>query len=280
MTSAESPGPGELARALRSLRVAAGLRQAEVVARTGLSQARLSRSENGLAGLRPEEVGRLAELYGAAPDRAAVLVSLAREATDEYVDARVVLQRGDTANLQRRFALLEQRSTEVRAFQPVMVLGVLQTPAYAAAVFGTDERDPLVEQRLRRRRALLDDPARRWVLIQTEGSLRWHVRSPALMAEQLDALVELSSQPNLELGVLGWDTPVSIFPASAFHLYDRATVVVGTNDGTAIVRAPHSVSGYRETFEELSSLAAFGSDARAVLRRVGADYRRIADGPP
>lgn len=267
---------GELPRTLLELRAKAGLRQVDVARRAGLTQTRLSRAENGHALLTPDEVETLARLYHAPEPQRVALVAAATAAQDEYIDARVVLQRGTTASLQRRFADLERRAHEVRAFQPVMVLGPLQTADYAAAVFGEDPDHHLVQQRLQRQRHLLDDPDRRWQLIQTEGALRWHVKSPALMAAQIEHLLQLAALPHVELGILAWATPVTTFPMTGFHLYDRRTVVVGTRDGTAIMTASDVVTDYRQLFDELRDTATFGEPGRDELRRILADYRSLA----
>lgn len=247
----------------------------DVAKRTGLTQARLSRAENGNALLTPDEVGQLGRLYAAPEEQLADLVQLAQAAQAGYVDARVVLQGGATANLQRRFATLERNASEVRAFQPAMVLGVLQTADYASVVFDTDPQDSLVAERLRRQRRLLEDHKRRWVLIQTEGSLRWHARSPELMARQIDHIIELSRLPNVELGVIDWATTISVFPSTAFHLYDRTTAVVGTNDGIAIMTDARAVADYRTLFDQLRAAADFGHDARATLARIAVSYRSM-----
>ena len=46
---------------------------------------------------------------------------------------------------------------------------------------------------------LLTDPAKHWHLIQTEAAFRWIVRSPALMAEQLDRTAQASRLPGLRV---------------------------------------------------------------------------------
>jgi transcriptional regulator with XRE-family HTH domain len=257
---------------LRAARAAAGLSQPEVSRRTGVSQARLSRAENGTATLRPSEVDELAEIYGVDPQQRRRLVDLAADAEAGYRDARTVIQRGNTARLQARFAALEARAAVVRSFQPVMVLGVLQSPAYAAAVFGTEQDDPLVVDRVERTRRLLTESERRWVLVQTEGALRWLVRSPQLMAEQVQHIVDLVDRPNVDFGLIPWSTPVDVVPVTGFHLYDAHTAVVGTSIGAAFVEDVASLRDYEDQFSRLVELASFGADARLALRELAEHY--------
>lgn len=271
---------GARPRSLRGLRKAAGLNQVEVIERVKralpdarFSQPALSRAEKGKGRLAPEVIGMLCGIYGVTGAERAALIQQAKDAEAGYVDARVVLQAGNTTHLQQRFARLECDAVEIRAFNPAMVLGVLQTPAYAATVLGTSEDDPLVAARMARQREMVADRRRRWTLIQTEGALRWQARSATVMAEQVAHLIELSNTPHVELGVIDWRSPVEVFPHTAFHLYDEAAVVVGTRDGTAIINDSARLVDYHGLFDELADLASFGDTARDVLQRIADDYR-------
>jgi transcriptional regulator with XRE-family HTH domain len=269
-------GPEELAELLRSLRTAAGLSQPEVARRTGLSQAKLSRVENGRSVLSADEALELAALYQADPDHREQLLRLAAEVEAGYLDARTVIQRGTTARLQERFAALEAGAATVRSFQPGMVLGVLQTTAYAAAVFGTAEDDPLVVGRAERSRRLLAEPGRRWVLVQAEGALRWLVHSPGLMAAQVRRIAEIAEEPHVEFGLIRWQTPVDVFPSTGFHLYDSSTAVVGTAVGSAFLQDEASLQVYWTQFDRLVELADTGTPAIAALYELAAEYDGMA----
>ena len=269
-------------RSLYELRKAAGLNQIEVTERVKralpdarFSQPALSRAEKGAGRLTPEVVRVLCGIYGATGTERTALIQHARDAAAGYVDARVVLQAGNTANLQQRFARLERDAAHIRAFNPVMVLGVLQTPAYTATVLGTSEDDPLVTGRTDRQREMIADQRRHWTLIQTEGALRWQARSPTVMTEQVEHLIELGNAPNVELGVIDWRTTVEVFPHTAFHLYDQTAAVVATRDGTAIINDNARLADYRGLLDELADLASFGDAARDVLHRIAHDYRSL-----
>ncbi|MGH3929223.1 MAG: helix-turn-helix domain-containing protein [Pseudonocardiaceae bacterium] len=269
-------------RSLRELRTAAGLSQVEVIewvkrALPGarFSQPALSRAEKGTGRLASDVVGVLCEIYGVTGAERAALIQRATDAEAGYVDARVVLQAGNTMNLQQRFARLERDAVQIRAFNPVLVLGVLQTPAYAATVLGTNQDDPLVTGRMDRQREMITDRRRRWTLIQTEGALRWQARSATVMAEQIEHLIGLSTTPHVELGVIDWRSPVEVFPHTAFHLYDQTAVVVGTRDGTAIINDPTRLADYHNLFDQLTNLASFGDTAREALQHIAHDYRSL-----
>jgi hypothetical protein len=158
-------------------------------------------------------------------------------------------------------------------------LGVLQTRAYANAVFTPDEdlcaadATASVAERMARWEALAH-PGRRWELIQTEQALRWVVGSYALMAEQIQQIITACRLPNVELGVIPLDTVASgPAPLTGFHVYDDRQVTVGTDTGTALLSAPGRVAAYVARFTRLRTLAVFGDEARTRLDALAANYR-------
>lgn len=284
MNPAHHPDQGQPTRprSLRELRRVAGLNQIEVVEQVKqampdvrFSQPALSRAEKGHGRLDPQIVRLLCAIYPATPAEQDTLIQQAENAATGYVDSRVVLQSGNTINLQQRFARLERDAIEIRAFNPVMVLGVLQTPAYAATVFGTSEEDPLVTGRMSRQRQLITNQRRRWTLILTEGALRWQARSATIMAEQIEHLIELSTLAHVHLGLIDWRTPAEVFPHTAFHLYDDTAAAVATRDGTAIITDRTRLTDYVSLFDNLTDLASFGDTTRDALRHIAHDYRSL-----
>ncbi|MGH3549787.1 MAG: Scr1 family TA system antitoxin-like transcriptional regulator [Pseudonocardiaceae bacterium] len=105
--------------------------------------------------------------------------------------------------------------------------------------------------------------------------MRWQARSAAVMLAQIEHLIQLSTAPQVELGVIDWRSPVEVFPHTAFHLYDEAAVVVATRDGTAIINDKARMDDYDGLFDELAGLASFGDPARDVMRRIAEDYRGL-----
>lgn len=148
--------------------------------------------------------------------------------------------------------------------------------AYAHVVFTqrmTEEQAaPAIASRMQRHR-MLDDPARQWVLLQTEGALRWNLGGSAVMVEQIERIAVTIDRPNVRLGIIPWWTPAQVLPLHGFHLYDRSAVVVGTRSGTAIM-GERDVSDYEALFGELQRLAVFDGEARELLSRIADDYLR------
>jgi transcriptional regulator with XRE-family HTH domain len=280
--TASHPGEIEgLAGRLRALRHDAGVSQTRAAEYAGVSQGKISRAETGRFLLDPTIVAKLAELYGADDAQREELVGWAEDLRPQRLDSRLIMQRG-TNHFQERIRRIEEASALVRSYQPGLVLGSLQTEAYAAAVFSrrpTAEAAAAVAARIRRHRMMLEDPRRSWTLIQTEGALLWHVGGPSLMAEQLDQLVEASTRPNIRLGVITHHTPVSFTAGHGFHIYDRQAVQIGTRTATALTSDQRDVDAYESVFVELERVAAFGDEARSFLAALADRYRTMTDAP-
>jgi hypothetical protein len=118
----------------------------------------------------------------------------------------VILQRG-AHHFQERIRQLDEQSRLVRSFAPTAVLGILQTRAYASVVFTQrmtpQQAAPSLESRMVRHH-MLDDPTRQWVLLQTEGALRWNLGGPAVMVEQIERIAVAIDRPNVRLGIIPW----------------------------------------------------------------------------
>ncbi|MGH2601461.1 MAG: Scr1 family TA system antitoxin-like transcriptional regulator [Dehalococcoidia bacterium] len=139
-------------------------------------------------------------------------------------------------------------------------------------VFGGDEG--ATAERLRRHEILTDE-SKRFVVVMTEGALRWHADSAQLMVEQLEAIITSAKRPTVRLGIIPWTTPVRVFPRHGFHIYDDDAVIVGTETATATMTGVGDVATYVELFAALNGVAVFGEKARQHLARIADDYRRL-----
>jgi transcriptional regulator with XRE-family HTH domain len=268
-----------LAAQLKELRLAAGLGGIEAGRRAGISQSKISKLERQALRPSPEDVRALCGVYGATGAQQDELARLAEALKTSVIEpARVTLSRG-AAHQQQRWRRLEESATLLRSFQPCMVIGLLQTPAYARLVFTGGgipgpEADDAVTARLERQ-AQLRDSVPRAVLIMTEGALRWQAGSPALMTEQVEAIIAATELPNVVLGIIPFSTPATFFPRHGWHLYDSDAVVVGTETGVATITDPDDIARYERMFTRLQDIASTGAAARAVLQRIAGDYRSL-----
>ncbi len=245
--------------------------------RAGFSQPTISRWERGLFVPSPDEVSTLARIYNAPTSVQRRLVQMADDLRAEFTSARVVMHRGAGA-AQRRIGRIESTSERVATFHPAMVPGLLQTEAYARAVFGqaiTDAAlDEAVAARLDRQK-LLTEPGRHVDQVLTEGALRWHAHSPSVMAGQLDHIAEIATLPRVRIGIIAWTTPVRVFPMHGFDIYDRRAAIVGTWTTTALLTDQRDLTRYLDLFQELQNLAVFDEDAAEILARIAGEYRDL-----
>lgn len=271
----DSPARPELAATLRRLRQDAGLSGIEAARRAGLSQSTVSRLETGRRAPTVKEVTALCRAYRAPAELCAELRATARDIQEGTTSARIVLQR--PRQMQERIGRVEQSSALIRGFQPAMVIGLAQTLDYARAMMAGRVSGETLEQltKSREERQAILDTDRHFTLLHAEGALRWHIGNPTIMAAQLDHLATLTRRPNLRLGLIPWERPLTMHARHAFHLYDTHTVILGTESGTAFIADPVEVATYDRRFAELESVAVFGDEAREVFARIAGEYRGL-----
>jgi len=281
--SSDRPSATGLAGHLRALREATRPHISQTRAGDAIkaSQNKISRIESAEWVPTPTETRTLCRLYGASRDETQTLARWAAALQTQNVKSGTLLHRaGGTASFQRKLGRIEENSRLVRAFQPAMVLGVLQTEAYAQAVFG--EADTAgIAARMERARRLLAEPSRRWELVQPVGAYLWNLGGHEVMAEQMDAIVAISQLPNVDLRVVTPRQVVSFNATHGFHLYgtgDQVSVVVGILTGTSTTTAADDVAMYTTQFERLQDVAVGGAVARQELARLAEQYREMREG--
>jgi len=139
-----------------------------------MSQSKISKIERGFLLPSVDDVDALCRIYDVADDERAGLLALVNGLRSE-ASTRVILARG-AAEFQRRIGQLEESASLIRAYEPAMVIGLLQTPAYMRCVFSTPDSQALSAQhvadsvtaRLSRQVALRDESTQ-FVLIMAEG---------------------------------------------------------------------------------------------------------------
>lgn len=250
----------------------------QVSERTGFSIYKISRWETGKLVPTPEDVEAFARAVEAkATDRRRVveMAGVIREENHRLVWIRPT----GMARMQARIGKVEESSAHIGTFQPTIIPGLLQTEDYMREVFasvGAPEHEVAAAvKRRQERQQRLHDSSRSFTQIVTEGALRWHVDSPALMAAQLERIDSLVGGEQLRIGVISIAQPAHKFPLQGFDLYDRRAVSVGSLTATAFMTQRIDVTEYSEFFDAMAELAVYGEDARAIVRRVGAEYERM-----
>ncbi|MBT2476723.1 helix-turn-helix transcriptional regulator [Streptomyces sp. ISL-94] len=190
---------------LRRLRESSGMTTQQVAARLLISQPKISLLENGRRLIKPRDVRDLCELYGVRDQRRVDhLMQMARESGQQgWWNAYDDIPYG-------AYIGLEAEAAAIRFYEPLVVPGLLQTPAYARAVIAGTIPHATAEQaatrlqvRMRRQDRLRapGHPLRLWAVMD-ESALSRVVGSREVMREQLDHLTHLSAQPHITMQVL------------------------------------------------------------------------------
>ncbi|GGS37958.1 transcriptional regulator [Streptomyces nojiriensis] len=190
-----------------------------------ISESKISLMENGRRLIKLRDVRDLCGLYGV-QDRRLVnhLMQLARESGQQgWWNAY-----GDTPY--GAYIGLEAEAAAIRCYEPLVIPGLLQTPAYARAVIAGSIPQVAAEQvatrlrvRLRRQRRLgaRGNPLRLWAVLD-ESSLRRVVGRREVMREQLDHLIHIGSQPHITVQVLPHDVGAHPGVSGQFALLEFA----------------------------------------------------------
>jgi transcriptional regulator with XRE-family HTH domain len=267
-----NPGPlvrrRQLGAALRKHRTDAGLSLVEVAKKLLLSPSKISRIESAQRNISARDVRDLMDLYRitdpATRDELMRLVEESRESAwwTQY----------NLMPTYERLIGLEGAAATICDYQMGTIPGLLQTPAYAAAVAAvwTDDPDSIknaVDVRLVRQQLLANGTALKVVV--DESVLRRTVGSREIMRDQIRKLIEVSGGSQVEFQVIPLSAgahkgavsgfiilqfPQSVAAGSAARMTDIVYLesVVGAG---AYIEQPEEVNGYLEAFLGLQEKA-------------------------
>ncbi|MEV8533196.1 helix-turn-helix transcriptional regulator [Streptomyces sp. NPDC051211] len=216
---------------LRRLRLARGLTSTQVAEHLLISQPKISHMENGRRAISPRDVRDLCGLYHVTDQQ--VIDSLMQMATESNRQGWWV------ACGEVPYAVyigLETAAASLRSYEPLVIPGLLQTPAYARAVIEETIPQATAEQiavrhdvRLRRQSRAHHParPFRLWVVLD-EAALRRVVGSPEIMREQLEYLNHLGAQPHITVQVLPYDVGAHPGVSGQFSILQFPDTTAGT----------------------------------------------------
>lgn len=221
--STESPAVARrrVRLAIRAAREAKGLTQTDVANAMEWSLSKVMRIEKGEVNVGQSDLKLLLALLGIGDEAGAQRL---------LADARLARQERWTVDPHDRQLLtpamielvqFESAATTIRLYQNLVVPGILQTRAYAEAIFDLyrGQMDPAVatariESRLSRQHEVLyrDPPANVFVVLE-ESVLQRQLGNPRVMKEQLGRLTELVAENRIHLRILPF---LAGIPAMAF----------------------------------------------------------------
>ncbi|MEU3375378.1 helix-turn-helix transcriptional regulator [Streptomyces sp. NPDC006660] len=177
----------------------------------------------------------------------------------------------------------EAIATTIREYAPLLIPGLLQTEAYARAVFRAYQPtatesviDDLTIPRLERAR-LLDDPTTPllWVVLD-EAVLRRKVGGPGVMAEALAHVATLGCQHRIIVQVLPFDAGGHAVMGGALKLMafaDAPPLAYFEGPGTGLLEDdPATVTRHELAYDLLGASALSPQQSLALIESVAEDY--------
>lgn len=261
---------------LRRLREARSIKLEEVAEQLGLAASTLSRIETGKAPTRTAYLTGMLDLYGVQdPAMRQVLINMAREGHRKgwWAAWDDVLPTGFDV-----YVGLEAEAASVRAYESLIVHGLLQTEAYARMVSTAVRRTQTPEQieravalRMQRQEVILRaDPLQLWVILD-EAVVRRTMGGPDLMREQLTHLADASQWPNITLQVLPFSSgphPCLNGPFAIIEFPERFDPDIVYTEGVAghsYLERDRDVRARAEAFDLLRAAALSPADSTDLI---------------
>lgn len=273
MTTDYQQGRVSLGARLRELR--AGVTGRDLAARLGWPQSKVSKLETGRQSATPEDLRAWAGATGH-PEAAEELCARLTGLESHIRSWRRQLRAGHRP-VQDALTVEYERSTVLRAWEGSMVVGMLQTPDYARAVFSRYQElhgsvrdlDDAVRARMRRQ-DLLYRPGRVFHIVMWEAALHAGVCPPHVLAAQLDRLGGVVGLDTVRLGIVPFGAQVAIPPANGFWLYDDRLAIAEDWHAELWLDDRDSLALYRRVWDSLAGAAVYGSFAHRLIARARA----------
>jgi transcriptional regulator with XRE-family HTH domain len=273
-------GPTVVRRQLgRRLREAAGKTEKDLVEANLLSRAKLHRIETGRSPVKVPDVQALCWMYGADEATVKALSALAVGTNgqgwhEDYSDV--------APGWFSLYLGLEGAATELCTYDPELIHGLLQTPAYVRALYEAgdvdndeeaiqrqinlrQERQPVVTSRV---------PPLRLTAILSPGALARSVGGANVLAEQTQRLQEMNGRDNVNIRVLPWAVGAHAAMVSPFTILDfddpndPAVVYLENQTSARYLEKPEELAEYRRIFDSIAkksvSIEEFSSDNPGV----------------
>ncbi|MFG1951545.1 helix-turn-helix domain-containing protein [Micromonospora sp. NPDC048830] len=279
MTASPTVRRRRIARELRQLRERAGMTLDVAARQLDMSKSNLSRIETAQIGIKPRDVRAALALYQVTGADAEALIEIARGAQ----------QRGWWQNYSdvlpewfEFYVGLEAEAASLRTYEAEAVPGLLQTEAYARAIYrvtaGEEGVERKVAARLHRQNVLHRENPVELSVVLNEAVLLRPVGTPAGMAEQLAHIGQVARLPNVTVQVLPFSAgghPAMTTPYVILSFPDAADASVVYLDnltmGLALEGADH-VRGYSLLHEELCAMALSPADSLARLEEASRNF--------
>jgi hypothetical protein len=253
-------------RQVRKARTARGWTLRELSRRSGLDAGTISRIENGT---RAPTLAVAQALDSVLPERDGWFTDWVRESS-EWSEVPAGF---------RSWADYEEATRTLRVWTPSVIHGLLQTPDYATVLVSlfpgvTPEqaRDRAAERIERQKRVLQRQPPPDAVMLVDELALSRMVGGPAVMAAQLDHVLEVASRPAVT---------VQVAPAVALPTHYGLVLADGAGycehgAGGYVYTDPVVVGSLTARFEALRAECYRASESRDIIGQRRDQYAQLA----
>ncbi|MED7950793.1 helix-turn-helix transcriptional regulator [Streptomyces sp. BE20] len=261
---------------LRRMREQAGLGGSQLARILGISPAQVNQMEMAKIGVSPERLRLVASACNCANE--SLIDVLAHMATERgkgwWEEFRGVLT---TDFLE--VAELEAHATRLTFCTTAYMPGLLQTSAYASAVFArlfpplsSHEIDTRTAFRIRRQEIVRSGatPLRTFI---HEAALRMQFGGPKVLVEQLGALLADAERPGISVRVVPFT--VDTFPGAGENLTfaegsipELDTIEIDVSQGALFLDSPADLANHRAIFSRLDSTALAEDESREFILAV------------
>ncbi|MEV7008761.1 helix-turn-helix transcriptional regulator [Streptosporangium sp. NPDC051022] len=250
-----------LSAELRRLRESANMTADAVAEQLEWSRGKLSRIENAQwQRPNPRDVRDLLDVYGVTDQgQREAMIALARESRQRgwWTAYRDILAGS--------YVDLEAEASAISTFEPLVIPGLLQTPAYAAEitraalVHDPAEVERRVALRMERQRLLAQaDPPRLWAVID-EAALIRPLSSPLIAREQLQRLIDTEPLEHVTIQILPLAAGLHAGMPGQFVIMEFAKdpriVYVETGTDGLYLEKPEELARYTLVFQHLCATA-------------------------
>ncbi|WP_163511359.1 helix-turn-helix domain-containing protein [Fodinicola acaciae] len=267
-----------IAYELKRLREEAGRTRPEAAERLGKTSAQIGHIETMRNLPSPGDLELLLTWYGH-PEKVEFYRNMLRQAKRGR-DWWIGLSHADEFDL---YFGLESASAKIEEYHAVVVPGLFQTRAYAAAIMrggsptmSDDEVVRRVNFRMARQKTVeRENPPRIWTILD-EATIRRMVGGPITMREQLERLIRLADMPNVEIQVMPFakgahpalDGTFTYFSLPSDLVVDPGVVYAETRVGVRYFEQPAEIETYRDILARLRVQALDPQDSREMIERV------------
>lgn len=263
-------GRENLGDRLRKLRDEARLTGRQLAAALGWPHSKVSKLETGRQTATAADLEAWAQAVGR-PEVAQSLKADLEGLETQYRSWRRRLASGH-AKAQREAAAEERDAGLIRAYEPTVIPGMLQTPDYARAVITSGavlhqsprDTEDAVRERMRRQEALYR-PGQVFRFILWEGALRALVCPSAVLAGQLDRLAGLVGIDTVSVGIIPFSVQLPMSLRHGFWIHDEAFVTVETINAGLWLDSPPDVALYVRAWQMFETVAAYGPEAHRLI---------------